>query len=75
MDVLLIGGGGREHAIAWKLKQSPELGQLYIAPGNAGTAQCGANVDIKDNDIPALVGFAREKRVGLVIVGPEEPLA
>ncbi len=75
MDVLLIGSGGREHAIAWKLKQSKRLGKLYIAPGNAGTAQCGENVDIKDNDIPALLGFAREKRVGLVIVGPEEPLA
>jgi phosphoribosylamine--glycine ligase len=75
MDVLLIGSGGREHAIAWKLKQSKQLGKLYIAPGNAGTAQCGLNVEIKDGDIPALVGFAREKRVGLVIVGPEEPLA
>lgn len=75
MDVLLIGGGGREHAIAWKLRQSKQLGKLYIAPGNAGTAQCGENVEIRDGDIPALVGFAREKRVGLVIVGPEEPLA
>ena len=75
MDVLLIGGGGREHAIAWKLRQSKELGKLYIAPGNAGTAQCGENVAIKDNDIPALVAFAKEKRVGLVVVGPEEPLA
>jgi len=75
MDVLLIGSGGREHAIAWKLKQSKRLGELYIAPGNAGTAQCGENVEIRDTDIPALVGFAREKRVGLVIVGPEEPLA
>ncbi len=75
MDVLLIGGGGREHAIAWRLKQSPRLGKLYIAPGNAGTAQCGQNVDIADNDIAALVAFAREKKVGLVVVGPEEPLA
>ncbi len=75
MDVLLIGSGGREHAIAWKLKQSAQLGKLYIAPGNAGTAQCGQNVDIADNDIPALVAFAREKKVGLVVVGPEEPLA
>jgi phosphoribosylamine--glycine ligase len=75
MDVLLIGSGGREHAIAWKLRQSKELGQLYIAPGNAGTAQCGQNVAIADNDVPALVGFAREKRVGLVVVGPEDPLA
>jgi phosphoribosylamine--glycine ligase len=75
MDVLLIGGGGREHAIAWRLKQSKQLDDLYIAPGNAGTAQCGENVEIKETDIPALVGFAREKRVGLVLVGPEEPLA
>ena len=75
MDVLLIGGGGREHAIAWKLRQSKQLGKLYIAPGNAGTARCGENVEIQDNDIPALVKFAKEKRVGLVVVGPEEPLA
>jgi len=75
MDVLLIGSGGREHAIAWKLKQSAQLGKLYVAPGNAGTAQCGQNVDIADNDIPALVAFAREKKVGLAVVGPEEPLA
>jgi len=75
MDVLLIGSGGREHAIAWRLKQSQQLEDLYIAPGNAGTAQYGQNVDIKETDIPALVGFAREKRVGLVIVGPEDPLA
>ena len=75
MDVLLIGSGGREHAIAWKLRQSKMLGKLYIAPGNAGTAQCGQNVAIKDSDVPALVDFAREKRVGLVIVGPEDPLA
>ena len=75
MDVLLIGSGGREHAMAWKLKQSPQLGKLYIAPGNAGTAQCGQNVAIRDNDVAALANFAREKNVGLVIVGPEEPLA
>jgi phosphoribosylamine--glycine ligase len=75
MDVLLIGSGGREHAIAWKLRQSTMLGKLYIAPGNAGTAQCGQNVAIKDDDVPALVDFAREKRVGLVVVGPEDPLA
>jgi phosphoribosylamine--glycine ligase len=75
MDVLLIGGGGREHALAWRLKQSPELGKLYIAPGNPGTAQCGQNVAIADNDVAHLVAFAREQRVELVIVGPEEPLA
>jgi len=75
MDVLLIGSGGREHAIAWKLTQSKQLGKLYIAPGNAGTAQCGQNVPIGDMEIDKLVKFAREKQVGLVIVGPEEPLA
>jgi len=75
MDVLLIGGGGREHALAWKLRQSKQLGKLYIAPGNPGTAQCGENVEIADHDIPALVDFAREKRIGLAVVGPEEPLA
>ena len=75
MDVLLIGSGGREHAIAWKLKQSKQMGKLYIAPGNAGTATCGQNVPIKDNDIPALVDFAKTKNVGLVVVGPEDPLA
>jgi phosphoribosylamine--glycine ligase len=75
MDVLLIGSGGREHALAWKLRQSRQLGKLYVAPGNAGTALCGQNVPIKDNDVPALVEFAREKKVGLAIVGPEDPLA
>jgi phosphoribosylamine--glycine ligase len=75
MDVLLVGSGGREHALAWKLRQSAQLGKLYIAPGNAGTAQCGENVEIKDNDVRALVAFAQEKRVGLAVVGPEEPLA
>jgi phosphoribosylamine---glycine ligase len=75
MDVLLIGSGGREHAIAWKLRQSKQLGKLYIAPGNAGTALCGENVPIKDDDIPALVSFAKEKKVGLVVVGPEDPLS
>ncbi len=75
MDVLLIGSGGREHAIAWKLKQSKQLGRLYIAPGNAGTATCGVNVPIRDNDVAGLVDFARAKNIGLVVVGPEDPLA
>ncbi len=75
MDVLLIGSGGREHAIARKLKQSKRLGTLYVAPGNTGTAQCGQNVDIKDTDVAALVDFAKAKKVGLVVVGPEDPLA
>jgi phosphoribosylamine--glycine ligase len=75
MNVLLVGSGGREHAIAWKLKQSKNMDTLYIAPGNAGTARCGQNVAISDSDIPALVNFAKEKKVGLVVVGPEDPLA
>jgi phosphoribosylamine--glycine ligase len=75
MNVLLVGSGGREHAIAWKLKQSKKLETLYIAPGNAGTAECGKNVDISDTDIDGLIKFAKEKNIGLVVVGPEDPLA
>ena len=75
MNVLLIGNGGREHAIAWKLAQSKKLDKLYIAPGNPGTAQCGQNVPIKADDTKKLVDFARQNRIGLVVVGPEDPLA
>ena len=75
MDVLLIGSGGREHAIAWKLAQSKNLGKLYIAPGNAGTAACGENIPIGANDTDKLVDFARQNNIGLAVVGPEDPLA
>ena len=75
MDVLLIGSGGREHALAWKLAQSKNLGKLYIAPGNAGTARCGENVPIPATEVGKLVEFARQHDVGLVVVGPEAPLA
>ncbi len=75
MRVLLIGSGGREHAIAWKLAQSKNLSKLYIAPGNPGTAECGENVAIKSDDIKDLVKFAKEKKIELAIVGPEDPLA
>ncbi|GAI38739.1 unnamed protein product, partial [marine sediment metagenome] len=75
MDVLLIGSGGREHSIAWKLAQSKNLGKLYITPGNAGTAECGENVPIGTNDTDKLVDFAKQNDVGLVVVGPEDPLA
>ena len=75
MDVLLIGSGGREHALAWKLAQSKNLGKLYIAPGNAGTATCGENVPIPATEVDKLVEFARQHDVGLVVVGPEAPLA
>lgn len=75
MNVLLTGSGGREHSIAWRLAQSEEIEKLYIAPGNAGTEKCGENVPIKDNDIANLLTFAKEKKVGLLVVGSEEPLA
>jgi phosphoribosylamine---glycine ligase len=75
MRILVIGGGGREHALAWKLKQSPEVDQMLCAPGNAGTAAIGENVPIKPNDLHALVRFAKENRVDLTVVGPDDPLA
>ncbi len=75
MNVLLIGSGGREHAIAWKLAQSKDLSKLYTAPGNPGTAQCGQNVPIAAEDTDKLLEFARQNKVELVVVGPEAPLA
>jgi len=75
MNVLLIGSGGREHALAWKLAQSKELEKLYIAPGNPGTGQCGENIAIGGGETEKLLEFAQEKEVGLVVVGPEDPLA
>ena len=75
MRVLVVGGGGREHALAWKLAQSPRLSQLFVAPGNAGTAGIAANVPIAASDIPALVEFARARRIDLTVVGPDDPLA
>jgi phosphoribosylamine---glycine ligase len=73
-NVLLIGSGGREHAIAWKLAQSPLLNQLFIAPGNAGTALVGKNIPISGTDFESIKQFAIEQKIDLVIVGPEEPL-
>jgi phosphoribosylamine--glycine ligase len=75
MNVLLIGSGGREHAIAWKLAQSKHLSKLFIAPGNPGTAQCGENVPVDVNDTKKLLECARQNKVELVMVGPEDPLA
>ncbi|MEI7269560.1 phosphoribosylamine--glycine ligase [Pectobacterium versatile] len=76
MNILVIGNGGREHALAWKASQSPLAKHVYVAPGNAGTALEPAltNVDIAATDIPALVAFAQENHIGLTIVGPETPL-
>jgi len=75
MNVLLIGSGGREHAIAWKLAQSKKLDKLYIAPGNPGTSECGQNIPVGACDIEGLLDFAKQKDIGLVVVGPEDPLA
>lgn len=75
MNVLIVGGGGREHAIAWKLSQSPAVKNLYCAPGNAGIARVAECVPVKAEDIPGLVAFAREHAVGLAVIGPEVPLA
>lgn len=74
MNVLLIGSGGREHALAWKMAQSKKLGRLFIAPGNAGTAAVGTNVNVKANDFEALGNLCLEKNINMVVVGPEEPL-
>lgn len=74
MKVLLLGSGGREHALAWKIAQSAKVEKLYIAPGNAGTAQCGENVAIAADDFEALKNFSVENGVGMVVVGPEDPL-
>jgi phosphoribosylamine--glycine ligase len=74
MNVLVIGKGGREHALAWKLAQSPRAGTVFCAPGNAGTAAVGVNVPIETTDFDKLIRFAKKEAVGLTIVGPEEPL-
>ena len=74
MNVLIVGNGGREHALAWKIKQSPRAKRIFIAPGNAGTGTVGENVDIAATDFPKLIKFAKENSVGLTIVGPEVPL-
>ncbi|KLN97475.1 phosphoribosylamine--glycine ligase [Moellerella wisconsensis] len=76
MNILIIGGGGREHALAWKATQSPLADKVYVAPGNAGTALEPAleNIDISATDIPALIDFAKQHDIGLTIVGPEAPL-
>ena len=74
MKVLIIGSGGREHAIAWKVAQSPKLKKLYAAPGNAGISEIAECLDIKATDIPALLSFAKKEKIDLTLVGPEAPL-
>jgi len=75
MKILVIGSGGREHALVWKLKQSPDAHHVFCAPGNAGTAEIGDNVAISTSDFGALTRFAKENRVDLTVVGPDDPLA
>ncbi len=74
MNILLLGSGGREHALAWKIKQSPKIGKLFIAPGNAGTASVGENVAISATDFTAIKNFVLENQINMLVVGPEEPL-
>ena len=76
MNILIIGGGGREHALAWKAAQSPRVGMVFVAPGNGGTAQEPGvqNLDIAADDLDGLVAFASAQAIGLTIVGPEAPL-
>lgn len=74
MNILLLGSGGREHALAWKLAQSPRCSQLFVAPGNAGSALVGTNVPLVVTDFDAIGHFVLDQKIGLVVVGPEEPL-
>ena len=74
MRVLLLGSGGREHALSWKIAQSSQLEELFIAPGNAGTRQYGKNVDLSTTDFPSIKTFVLENQINMVVVGPEEPL-
>ena len=75
MKVLVIGGGGREHALAWKLAQSPKVQRVYVAPGNGGTALDPALRNVPITDIAALADFAANEKIALTVVGPEAPLA
>ena len=74
MNILLLGSGGREAAIAWKISQSPLCSKLFIGPGNGGTDAFGTNVDLKPTDFPAIEKFCRDNGVNLIIVGNEDPL-
>ncbi|MFA5929203.1 MAG: phosphoribosylamine--glycine ligase [Candidatus Margulisiibacteriota bacterium] len=74
MKILIIGSGGREHALAWKLKQSPKISKIYCAPGNGGTATLTENIDIKAEDLTGLLAFAQKNSIDLTVVGPEVPL-
>ena len=74
MNILIIGSGGREHAFAWKISQSLKINELYLAPGNAGTAEFGTNINVGVTDFPAIRTIVLEKHINMVVVGPEVPL-
>src|SRR3989339_280832 len=74
MKILVIGSGGREHALVWKIAQSPLVKKIYCAPGNAGTAELAENINISSDDVAALLKFAKDKKIDLSVVGPEAPL-
>lgn len=74
MNVLILGSGGREHALAWKISQSPLCGKLFMAPGNAGTAALGENLPVKVNDFAGIKKAVLENGIDFVVVGPEDPL-
>ena len=74
MRVLIVGGGGREHALGWKIGQSANVEKIYLAPGNAGTAGIAENVDIPADQVEKLLAFALENKIGLTVVGPEQAL-
>src|SRR5215467_2412589 len=74
MNILLLGSGGREHALAWKISQSRLCTKLFTAPGNAGTMLCGTNVELSPTDFESIKNFCKKEDIDMVIVGPEEPL-
>src|SRR2546427_10645214 len=75
MKILVIGSGGREHALTWKLRRSPQVERIFCAPGNSGTSEIAENVAIPATDLKGLLRFAKENRIGLTVVGPDDPLA
>src|SRR5205085_5731213 len=75
MKILVIGGGGLEHALAWKLKQSSPVDRIFCAPGNAGTAEIAENIAVSATDLPQLLRFAKQNDVELTVVGPDDPLS
>ncbi len=74
MNILIIGSGGREHTLAWKIKQSPKLDNLFVAPGNAGTAGIAHNIPVDVNDFEAIKRIVKKEGIDMVVVGPEDPL-